>query len=172
MSRPPITPDLKLSKLLEAYPDLEAVLIEIAPAFKKLTNPLLRRTVAKVTSLHQAADVGGVSVGEMINRLRAAAGVQDDWREEDDSGAKSGDRPDWVDESRVVETFDAGALIASGGHPLGNVMAALPKLDSGQIYALISPFVPAPLIDKAREAGHKAWSRQDGPEKFTTFFTP
>ncbi|MFH1755446.1 MAG: DUF1858 domain-containing protein, partial [Candidatus Latescibacterota bacterium] len=58
-NRPSITPDMKVSALLEAYPELEDVLIGIAPAFKKLRNPVLRRTVAKLTSLRQAAQVGG-----------------------------------------------------------------------------------------------------------------
>ncbi len=53
-NRPAITPDLKLGDLLDAYPELEDVLIEIAPAFRKLRNPVLRRTVAKLTSLRQA----------------------------------------------------------------------------------------------------------------------
>ena len=53
-----ITPQTKVGELLTAYPELEDLLIEIAPAFKKLRKPVLRRTVAKVTSLAQAARVG------------------------------------------------------------------------------------------------------------------
>ena len=65
-----ITPDTKIGALLEAYPQLEEKLIELAPAFRKLKNPILRKTVAKVTSIRQAARVGGVPVGEMVNQLQ------------------------------------------------------------------------------------------------------
>jgi hypothetical protein len=46
-----ITPQTKVGELLDAFPELENVLIQIAPPFKKLRNPILRRTVARVTRL-------------------------------------------------------------------------------------------------------------------------
>jgi hypothetical protein len=41
-NRPVITPDIKIGALIDAYPELEDVLIEIAPAFKKLRRCVLR----------------------------------------------------------------------------------------------------------------------------------
>ena len=55
-----ITPETTVHRLLEAYPELEETLIGIAPPFKKLRNPLLRRSVAKVASLRHISSVGGV----------------------------------------------------------------------------------------------------------------
>ena len=46
-----ITPKTKVLELIETYPELEDVLIEYAPAFKNLKNPVLRRTVAKIATL-------------------------------------------------------------------------------------------------------------------------
>ena len=46
-----ITPKTKVAELLDAYPQLEDILIEIAPQFKKLQNPVLQKTIARVTSL-------------------------------------------------------------------------------------------------------------------------
>ena len=68
-----ITPETKVGELLNNYPQLEDTLITIAPVLKKLKNPVLRRTVAKVTSLRQAAKVGNVPLADMINRLRKEA---------------------------------------------------------------------------------------------------
>lgn len=48
-----ITPKTKVLELIETYPELEDILIEYAPAFKKLKNPLLRKTVAKIATLQQ-----------------------------------------------------------------------------------------------------------------------
>ena len=50
-----ITPKTKVMQLLDAYPALESLLIETIPAFEKLRNPVLRKTVARITSLQQAA---------------------------------------------------------------------------------------------------------------------
>ena len=46
-----IVPTVTVHELLEAYPELEDVLIGIAPPFKKLKNPILRKTVAKVATI-------------------------------------------------------------------------------------------------------------------------
>ncbi len=66
---------IKVLELIETYPELEDVLIEYAPAFKNLKNPVLRRTVAKIATLQQAAAIGGVKTEELINRLRKRGGT-------------------------------------------------------------------------------------------------
>ena len=48
-----ITSSTKVAALLEEYPELEDVLMAMAPPFKKLRNPFLRKSVAKVASLGQ-----------------------------------------------------------------------------------------------------------------------
>ncbi len=168
--RPDITPDLKIGALLEAYPELEEELIAAAPPFAKLRNPLLRRTVAKVTTLSQAARVGGVSVGELVGRLRQAAGHSDTWQATPEEGAE--DRPDWLGTVTVATEFDAREMIEGGGHPLPEVLAALKQLQPGEGYALVTPFTPAPMIDQARNLGFQSWTQQRGPEDFLTTFTP
>ena len=65
-----ITPDSRLGELLERWPVLEEVLLEISPHFKALKNPVLRRTVAKVATLRQVSTVSGVALGVLIERLR------------------------------------------------------------------------------------------------------
>jgi hypothetical protein len=65
-----ITPKTKVLQLIEAYPQLEDVLIAYVPAFKKLKNPVLRKTVAKIATLQQAASIGNVQVSDLINHLR------------------------------------------------------------------------------------------------------
>lgn len=52
-----INPKTKVLKLIETYPELEEVLIGYVPAFQKLKNPILRNTVAKITTLQQAASI-------------------------------------------------------------------------------------------------------------------
>jgi len=47
-----ITPSITVHELLNAYPELEDVLIGIAPTFKKLKNPVLRRSSAKLLPLN------------------------------------------------------------------------------------------------------------------------
>ena len=67
-----ITPSVSVHALLEAYPELEEVLIGIAPLFKKLRNPLLRKSVAKVATLERASVISGVPLNELIGKLKEA----------------------------------------------------------------------------------------------------
>ncbi|MBR9976721.1 MAG: DUF1858 domain-containing protein [Bacteroidetes bacterium] len=69
-----ITPQTKVAELLEAHPQLEDVLIDMAPAFRKLKTPLLRRTIARVATLRQAAMTGDLPVSDVVGRLREAVG--------------------------------------------------------------------------------------------------
>jgi hypothetical protein len=69
-----ISPKTKVGDLLEAYPELESVLMSMSPAFEKLKNPVLRKTVARVATLQQVSVVGRVNIEEMIRRLRKEAG--------------------------------------------------------------------------------------------------
>ena len=66
----------KVLQLIEAYPQLEEVLIGYVPAFKKLKNPVLRNTVARITTLQQASAIGDVKVEELINHLRKKSGTR------------------------------------------------------------------------------------------------
>jgi hypothetical protein len=168
--RPDITPDMKVNALLDAYPELEEVLIGIAPAFKKLRNPILRKTVAKLTSLRQAAQVGGVSLGEMIGRLRKEAGVEQQWSPNESTSPDKDTRPQWLETGAHIEIFDARQMIEEGGHPLPVVMSAVKNLKAEQIYAIVTPFSPAPMIDKVRESGFDAWCERENADKFKTYF--
>jgi hypothetical protein len=69
-----ITPSTKVADLLKRYPELEDLLISMAPPFRKLKNPVLRRSVAKVASLSQAAAVARLPVADVVNKLRSAVG--------------------------------------------------------------------------------------------------
>jgi Domain of unknown function (DUF1858) len=71
-----ITPKTKVLQLIETYPQLEEVLIKNVPAFSKLKNPLLRKTVAKIATLQQAASIGNIKTGDLINILRKVVGQE------------------------------------------------------------------------------------------------
>lgn len=163
-----ITPKTKVAELLIAYPELEDVLVDMAPAFKKLKNPVLRRTIARVTSLQQAASVGEVPVDVIINKLRGIVG-QEALEEVESAGEYSGGIPSWFSEEKINKTFDARETIASGGHPLGIVMGHLHKWEGG-IYELITPFLPAPLIDKVKEQGFVTWTKKENESLFRNYF--
>jgi hypothetical protein len=164
-----ITPKTKIHDLLEAYPELEDLLIEMAPVFKKLQNPVLRRTIARVTTLQQAAQVGEVPVHSLVNALRNRVGL--DTLEGIETGADGvSKQPSWLDPGKIVKQLDARPIIEQGGHPLGDVLTGIRDIAMGDIFELITPFLPAPLIERVVDQGFDAWSKKENESLIRTYF--
>jgi hypothetical protein len=153
----PIHPGSRVGELLEAYPGIEETLIRLAPAFGKLRNPILRKTVAKVATLEQAARVGGISVRDLVRALREATGQPGDFVEANPNVLST--EPLWPDSAAVRETLNADELLESGVHPLGMVRAAIARLSPGEAVLLLSGFHPAPLIEALADSGRMVYSR-------------
>ncbi len=164
-----VTPDSKVGELLERWPALERVLVEISPHFEALRNPVLRRTVAKVATLRQVAKVSGVPLGVLVERLRAGAGLAPIAVAAEEDGSPAA-RPDWAAASAVVQALDARADIEAGEHPMPAVMRELARLGPGEVFELVTPFVPAPLVDLAREKGFDGRSVAEAPGLVRTWF--
>ena len=163
-----ITPKTKVLHLIETYPQLEEVLIQYAPAFKKLKNPALRKTVARIATLQQAAAIGNVKVEDLINHLRKEVG-QDLFAGE--SGATyTTHKPGWFSQELIETKFDAKEMLASGEQPVNQVIADLNNMNNGKIYKLVAPFLPAPLIDKASSLNLKHWVEKLDNQNFNIYF--
>ncbi|MBK9290545.1 MAG: DUF1858 domain-containing protein [Bacteroidetes bacterium] len=164
-----ISPKTKVLHLIETYPELEEVLIELVPAFTKLRNPVLRKTVARITTLQQAAQVGQIELELLINRLRAAVG-QDALALDKASVQAQAECPDWVKQFPLYKELDARPMLEAGEHPVGQVLEDLKQMPSGYKYLLIAPFLPAPLIDKAKSLGAMHHAEQSNPQTFKVYF--
>jgi uncharacterized protein (DUF2249 family) len=163
-----ISPKTKVMQLIETYPHLEEVLINYVPAFKKLRNPFLKKTVAKIATLQQAAAIGNVKVEDLINLLRKEVGQ--------DSISLAGDisyntkQPEWYGKSKVKKELDIREMLNAGEHPVNQVMSELNNLESGEIFLVIAPFIPAPLIDKALSLELDYWVEKKNEELFNVYF--
>jgi len=165
-----ITPKTKIAELLDAYPQLEDILIEMAPQFKKLQNPVLRKTIARITSLQQASIVGRVPVDKMINALRRNVGQEQMEGGISETNYLDAEQPGWFSETSVVKQLDARPLLEKGQNPLNVVLKEVQELGSGDIYELTTAFLPAPLIDNVRAKGYTSWSKRIGEDVIITFF--
>lgn len=149
---------IKVSDLLDAYPHLEGTLLDLSPAFSKLRNPILRRTVAKVTTLQQAAKVAGISPILLLETLRQAAGLPIDNSNESidiDNGQK--DKPEWFGEMNITIRFDARPIIESGENPMQEIIRLSKELQNNQIMELTAPFKPVPIMDLLKSKGFEVW---------------
>ena len=161
----------KVAALLDSYPELEDVLIGIAPPFKKLRNPILRRSVAKVASLRQAAAVARMSAVDLVNRLRAEVGQPPIGQTDSNADvAYLGPRPEWVDEANVVGSIEEQSLPDDAPMPLVTLLKRAIDLKGFEIIELRSDFLPAPGIDAMSKKGFLVWTEEVELGKFRTYF--
>lgn len=169
MSHTEITAETKVARLLDSYPDLEPALLEMAPEFRKLKNPVLRKTIARVTSLRQAATVAGLSAHDLVNRLRVMAGMPPIELPDNLEAELMGEPPPWLAGKPVAATYDASEGIRSGKMPLSNIMQQLETLSSQEVLLLITPLLPAPLLEKVREKDYRTWTEKPDPQIYHSY---
>ncbi len=165
-----ITPKTKIYDLLSSYPELEDVLIDAAPQFRKLKNPVLRNTITRITNLGQAASVGRLKTEDLVNRLRKAAG-QDTIESFDETKSKyTTIRPGWFSEDAVKDALDIRQMLDAGEQPVHEVLARLRQVNKNEILEIIAPFIPAPLIDKTISLGYQHWLQKISDAEFHVYF--
>ncbi len=168
--RPPITPDTKVAALLADYPELEEVLIAIAPLFQKLRNPILRHSVAMVASLRQAAAIGKVDVEEVVNKLRAEVGqALISGGVSSDAASYFSSPPEWFHRDKVVASLEERD-VDPDVMPLRPLLLQATEMAEGEILELVTACLPAPAIEIMKNKGFSAWSVNDG-EQVKTYFS-
>jgi len=168
-SRIDITPSVTVHVLLEAYPELEDLLIGMAPPFKKLKNPILRKTVARVATIENISSVGGIPLDLLIGRLREAVGLPQSTNSYSDRDY-FGEPPDWFSPDKISFSVDEKKVNAKDGKSLVAIMLEAKSVRRGDIIELVTSFLPAPGIDIMKSKGYSAWSRKEGDDLVKSYF--
>jgi hypothetical protein len=164
-----ITPSTKINDLLDTYPELEETLIGIAPPFKKLKNPLLRKSVARVATIKHISSVGNVPLNELINKLRMAVGqsVTDDSYEDENYFL---DKPDWFSEDKISLSFNEEKLGDKDKMTLVTMLQEAKNVKEGEIIELTTSFLPAPGIDRMKSKGYSVWTVKEEDDLIKSYF--
>ncbi len=164
-----ITPSTRINDLLKAYPELEEVLLAIAPPFKKLKNPFLRRGVGRVATIRHISSVGKVPLGELVTKLRAAVGQP----ATDATYSKEeyfGDQPVWFSADKVALRIVEDELDDKNKMTLVVINEKAKDVGEGEIIELVTSFLPAPGIDIMKSKGFSAWSREEDGGVVKSYF--
>ena len=164
-----INPSVTVHDLLEAYPELEEVLISIAPPFEKLKNPFLRRSVAKVATIKHIASVGGVPIDELISQIREAVGqpvIAESYEDQD----YYGEQPDWFSPDKIVLSIDEDKVEEKDKMTLVIILREAKNVKKGEIIELVTSFLPAPGIDILKSKGYSIWTRKESDDLIRSYF--
>ena len=161
-----ITLDMTIADLLNSHKDMKDILININPKFKKLNNPVLRRTLAKLATVKQAAIIGNMDSMELLNKLRVAVG-QEPLNIEDDEIGIDGKQPKWA-KKEPKTTINADDLLANDKNPLAQAYNILRNFEKDEILEIISSFRPEPLIADFIGKGYRTYTHEIAKDRYST----
>ncbi len=78
--------------------------------------------------------------------------------------------PDWIIKENIKITLDARPLLAQGIHPFEQVQQECDALQPGEIFEIITPFPPTPMIEKMAAAGFETYSEAGEDGMHHTYF--
>jgi uncharacterized protein (DUF2249 family) len=169
-----ITLETKIADLLNDYEGMKTILININPKFKKLNNPVLRRTLGRIASVRQAAVVGGMDPMDLVDQLRKAVGQEPicegcEIKSDDCFVPPATPKPDWVDASQIYITLNANTLLDDDKNPLAETHKALHKMPKDEMLRLEADFQPEPLIEEFEKNGYDVWTDESQTGQFVTY---
>ena len=152
----------KISKLIKENPEAIDVIASINKHFSKLKNPVLRKLLAPRVNIAEAAKIGGASVEEFLNRLKAIGfEVDNNINETIMNETTSQEQFDQIKNRKLV-TMDVRPDIAKGEDPFKIIMATIKELPDDSVLEIINVFEPIPLISHLKDKGYSSFT--DRPE--------
>ncbi|HEX5409614.1 MAG TPA: DUF2249 domain-containing protein [Gemmatimonadaceae bacterium] len=164
-----------VSDVLIRDESLVDVFVEHAPALSKLRNRAMRRVMARLVTVEQAARLAGVSPDLLVRELNRALGVQ---AEEPDAQLSCADaplaaphsaRPSRPRDARVVEV-DVRDDLRAGREPFSTIMHAVAALDASDVLRLRATFEPVPLCTVLGKRGFTCETEEHGPDDWSAWF--
>ena len=164
-----ITPETKIGDLLKTSPQLEDELIKMAPPFKKLKNPFLRKGIGTVASLKHVSSVGKIPINQLIKQINEALGnpTSETSYTVDEYYTV---QPSWFSKEKVVVTIVEEELEDKDNMTLVEVNRRARDVKEGEILELVTTFLPAVGIDVMRKKGYESWSVETEPGITKTYF--
>jgi hypothetical protein len=171
-----ITGKTKLFEILGQYPQLEDQIIQAAPAFTNLKNPILRKTVGRMATVEKVAQIGGLDVLTFVNLLRRTVDQSEIIPTFEPEPMipqikHDSDDPEWI-QGKPQFTLDGTSMLAKGEVPLNRVNELLLELEPGGYILLITNFEPKPMIEAVIKQNRKFYHKHDpqDPTQHLTFF--
>lgn len=167
-----ITKEMKVSEILNKYPETIDIFIEASPHFKKLENKILRKTLARRVTVEQAAKIAGVDLNELLFKLNKR--INSDFIPEKNTQKEisiSQIKPEWLEKistDKIVQ-LDVRTIINSGKDPFLDIMNKVKELTDDQVFLLINSFEPVPLYTVLGNRGFEHFTEIEN-DKFKVYF--
>jgi uncharacterized protein (DUF2249 family) len=174
----PIQASDRVSDVLARDEALVEVFVRQSPHFTKLRNRTLRRVMARLVTVEDAAKIAGIAPAGLVGELNAALGIVPAGGRANPAGAAGPTAVGAVSTqggagrpvgAPVIEV-DVREDLRAGREPFSKIMAAVSALAQGEVLRLRATFEPAPLYAVLGKRGFVHETHNDGPEDWSVFF--
>lgn len=173
-ARLPVTSGDTVSDVLARDESLVDVLVQYAPHFAKLRNRALRRMMARLVTIEQAARIANVPADRLVRHLNEALGLSSesaDLAQEEAASAKGrAEQAATHPASATIVELDVREDLRSGREPFSKIMSAVAALGANDVLLLRTIFEPAPLFGVLAKRGFASESRANGPDDWSSWF--
>lgn len=173
-ARLPVTSGDTVSDVLARDESLVDVLVQYAPHFAKLRNRALRRMMARLVTIEQAARIANVPADRLVRHLNEALGLSSESADlEADEAASAKGRAEQAaahPASATIIELDVREDLRSGREPFSKIMSAVAALGANDVLLLRTIFEPAPLFGVLAKRGFASESRANGPDDWSSWF--
>lgn len=171
----PVAPGDRVSDVLARDESLAEVFIRAAPQFAKLRNSAMRRVMARLVTIEQAARMAGVRCDVLVRDLNQSLGVAPAVVSpvaspsiENSAGPTAGMAPRPTDAREV--TLDVRDDLRAGREPFSAIMSAVAKLGAGDVLHLRAIFEPVPLYAVLEKRGFVHESQAQAEDDWSVWF--
>lgn len=176
-----ITEDDTIYNIVKKYPQLKKVLTDISSKFKRLENPLLFNSLAKITTVKKAAAIGNIYLKDMLYKLNEAIGKEEEYFNYEKSRIlkiKDGylkniinedehlEEPEWL-EGKTNKILDVRDFEQD---PFKDIIESIKKLDENSVLKVIQNFKPIPLITYLSKEGIDYYIEEISKKEYNIYF--
>ncbi len=167
-----INAQTKIATLLKHHPDALEAIVSIAPDFKKLRNPILRKIMAGRTSISMASKIGKCTPDDFFKVLEPLGFVVegDSNQFEEITERKPLPRELAQLQSSSFVRFDVREMLASGRDPLKEIQQKVKALLPEEVLVIIANFEPVPLIKLLEKQGFDSFVDTIDENTIETYF--
>ena len=169
----PVSAHDKVSDVLARDESLIEVFVRAAPHFAKLRHRTMRRVMARLVTVEQAARTANIPSDRLVRDLNVALGFVDD-SAGDAVIASSPDvapvRSERHPENVAVVEVDVRDDLRSGREPFSRIMSTVAGLRDDEVLHLRAIFEPVPLFTVLRKRGFAHESRAHAADDWSVWF--
>jgi len=174
VSKPPVTRTDRVSDVIARDESLVEVFVRHSSHFTKLRNRSMRRIMARLVTIDDAAKIASVAPDVLVRDLNAALGILEPSTSVDSVAVQNMHAPGQDEHvhpsgAPVVEV-DVREDLRKGREPFSKIMAAVGALGDDEVLHLRAIFEPAPLFALMAKRGFSHESVAHAPDDWSVWF--